>query len=223
MNHARTAFLPIADSRCQRLPVGGRIKRYFDVLVTGFIVIVLAPVFILLSIALKCTDKGPLLYKHPRIGRDGREFNCFKFRTMAVDSETRLKLLLDRDPHARAEWAKDRKLKNDPRVTPFRLILRRFSADELPQLINVLRGDMSLVGPRPVVTEELERYGDNVALYFLSRPGITGIWQVSGRSNCSYEHRVALDAHYVRNWTFANDLLILLNTVGAVIGRKGAC
>jgi exopolysaccharide production protein ExoY len=202
--------------------VGGQIKRTFDIVTSSLILLGLAPLFFFLAVLVKLIDPGPIIYRHWRVGRKGQGFTCFKFRTMFVDSENRLKLLLEADPVVRGEWDRNRKLKKDPRVTPFGLILRKSSADELPQLLNVLRGEMSLVGPRPVVPEELARYGPRVNLYLSSRPGITGSWQISGRSDCDYDKRIELDTDYVSNWHFSTDLFILVRTVGAVIKRKGS-
>jgi len=167
-------------------------------------------------------DGGPLFYGHTRVGRNGVPFQCMKFRTMVVNSAEVLAELLARDPAARAEWEKDFKLKNDPRVNRFGSFLRRSSIDELPQLWNVLRGEMSLVGPRPVVQAELERYQDDVAYYLMSRPGMTGLWQVSGRNDVDYGTRVYFDAWYVKNWSLWTDLVILFKTVGVVLKRAGA-
>jgi lipopolysaccharide/colanic/teichoic acid biosynthesis glycosyltransferase len=171
---------------------------------------------------MKLIQAGPVIYRHRRIGYGGREFSCFKFRTMIADSENILKSLLETDAIAREEWERDRKLKNDPRITPLGAMLRAWSADELPQLFNVLLGDMSLVGPRPVTADELGRYGDQISLYLSMRPGLTGPWQVSGRSDRSYEERVALDVDYTKNWRLSTDLLILLRTLRVVIHRKGS-
>jgi len=202
--------------------VGGKLKRTFDIVTASLILLGLAPLFVCLAILVKLTDPGPIIYRHSRVGCKGRQFNCLKFRTMFVDSEYRLKLLLDADPVAHGEWERNWKLKNDPRITPFGQVLRKSSADELPQLLNVIRGEMSLVGPRPVVVEELTRYGQRVCLYLSSRPGITGSWQISGRSDCDYDKRVELDTDYVSNWRLSTDLSILVRTVGAVIERNGS-
>jgi len=202
--------------------VGGQIKRAFDIVTASLILLGLAPLFFFLAAFVKLTGPGPIIYRHRRVGRKGQCFTCFKFRTMFVDSESRLQLLLEADPIVREEWDRNRKLKNDPRVTPFGLILRKSSTDELPQLLNVLRGEMSLVGPRPIVPEELARYGQRVNLYLSSRPGITGSWQISGRSDCDYDKRIELDTEYVSNWRFSTDLFILVRTLRTVILRKGS-
>ena len=165
---------------------------------------------------------SPVLFSHQRIGQRGELFGCLKFRTMRVDGDRILADLLARDPAARMEWEGRRKLDRDPRITPIGRLLRKTSLDELPQLLNVLRGDMSLVGPRPIVTAEAERYADAILDYTAVRPGLTGLWQVSGRSNTSYEERVALDTWYVRNWSLTTDLAILLRTIPALVFKKGA-
>ena len=167
-------------------------------------------------------DGGPALYAHPRIGLHGRRFRCLKFRTMVRDADRVLEAHLAANPEAAEEWARDRKLREDPRLTPLGRFLRKNSIDELPQLINVLKGEMSLVGPRPIVQSEEAFYGDDLGFYLQVRPGITGLWQVSGRNNVGYARRVALDSWYVRNWSLWHDIAILCGTVPAVLGREGA-
>jgi len=181
----------------------------------------LSPAFGLISLLIRKSG-GAALYSHERIGRYGNSFNCLKFRSMRADADKVLGDLLKNDPKARAEWEKDFKLKNDPRITPVGHFLRRTSLDELPQLFNVLRGEMSLVGPRPVVEEELKRYQDNVHYYLQVRPGMTGLWQVSGRNDTSYVERVSLDSWYVQNWSLWYDIAILFKTIDIVLNRKGA-
>ncbi|MFA7637825.1 MAG: sugar transferase, partial [Parvibaculum sp.] len=158
-----------------------------------------------------------------RVGEKGREFMCRKFRTMHVDSDAILKSLLENNPQVAAEWARDQKLRNDPRVTAIGAFLRKTSLDELPQLINVIRGEMSLVGPRPVTYSEVLRYGEDAEYYLSAKPGITGLWQVSGRNETTYMRRVQLDAWYVKNWSLWQDIAILFKTVPAVLLRRGAC
>ena len=196
-------------------------KRALDVTLALIAILVLLPVFVMLAVIVKL-DGGPAFYSHTRIGRGGREFGCLKFRSMVRNSDDALRTYLQGNPTARAEWEHGRKLKFDPRVTKIGDILRRTSLDELPQIFNVLRGEMSLVGPRPVVKDELELYGEARADYMKVRPGITGLWQVSGRSELSYDSRVALDRSYVRQWSLASDLAILAATVPAVLLRRGA-
>ena len=221
MHDVRAAFVP-NQLEIEQEALGGGLKRGFDIVVASLILVVLAPFFVMLTILIKMTDPGPIIYQHSRVGYQGKQFSCVKFRTMVVDSESRLRTLLDADPAAREEWELHRKLKSDPRITPLGSLLRNSSADELPQLINVIRGDMSLVGPRPVVSEELEHYGEHAKLYLATRPGMTGSWQINGRSDVSYESRVAFDADYVRDWCLSTDLLILIRTVGAVIRQRGS-
>jgi undecaprenyl-phosphate galactose phosphotransferase len=183
---------------------------------------VFLPLFAFVTILLKLSDPGPVIFRHVRVGQGGRRFACLKFRSMVADSDKVLKVLLESDPAARMEWERTQKLTNDPRITAVGKFLRQSSLDELPQLINVIWGEMSLVGPRPIVPSELTRYGDKLGLYLLARPGITGIWQVSGRNDCGYDRRIEMDANYVRSWRFSADFAILLRTLGAVLARKGS-
>ena len=197
------------------------IKRIVDVVASGLGLLLLSPLFILVSLKVM-QDGGPALYGHERVGKRGKPFKCLKFRSMHINSQHMLKELLENDADARAEWERDFKLKDDPRITSIGKFIRETSIDELPQLINVFRGEMSLVGPRPIIAEELERYGDFQHFYLRVRPGVTGLWQVSGRSDTSYEERVGLDVWYTQNWSIIYDIAILLKTVGVVFGRKGA-
>lgn len=201
----------------------GRLKRAMDILLSLSAIIFLSPAFITIAIAMLFLDRGPLLYSHPRIGRHGRVFKCHKFRSMAVDAQERLAHLLATDAAAAAEWRETQKLRDDPRVTKLGRFLRKTSLDELPQFFNVLAGEMSLVGPRPITRAELERYGRERRYYLLVRPGITGLWQVSGRSNASYSRRVKMDRQYLECWTLFGDLMILLKTVPAVLATDDAC
>jgi lipopolysaccharide/colanic/teichoic acid biosynthesis glycosyltransferase len=180
------------------------------------------PLMILVALAIWCEDRGPVLFAHRRIGRDGRRFSCLKFRSMAVDAEERLHEVLDADPQARAEWERDHKLRNDPRVTRLGVFLRKSSLDELPQLLNVIHGEMDLVGPRPIVDGEIPKYGARFKHYCAVNPGITGLWQVSGRNDASYRSRVAMDCVYARSKSVALDLWILAATVPAVLMRRGS-
>ena len=203
-------------------PVRQGVKRVFDLLVASALLVCLMPLLLVIA-GLVAASGGPILYGHQRIGRGNRPFGCLKFRSMAVNSQQILADLLARDPEAAKEWRQNFKLLNDPRITTVGKFLRKTSLDELPQLLNVLRGDMSLVGPRPVIAEELRLYyGENAFYYQLVRPGITGLWQVSGRSTTSYERRVFLDTCYVRNWSLWTDLSILFCTIPSVIGGDGA-
>jgi exopolysaccharide production protein ExoY len=197
-------------------------KRALDIIGAGVGLVLLAPFFLIVALLVRA-DGGPAFFAHQRVGRGGKLFGCLKFRSMVIDSQARLEALLANDPAARAEWEATRKLKNDPRITRIGSFLRSTSLDELPQLINVLRGEMSLVGPRPVQEAEIDRYyGASAAHYMAVRPGITGLWQVSGRSETSYESRVALDVSYVSRPSLLADFSILLRTPVAVLSRRGA-
>jgi len=197
-------------------------KRALDMIGAGLGLVLLSPFFLIVALMVRA-DGGPAFFAHQRVGRGGKLFGCLKFRSMVIDSQARLEALLASDPAARAEWEATRKLKNDPRITRIGRFLRSTSLDELPQLINVLRGEMSLVGPRPVQEAEIDRYyGASAAHYMAVRPGITGLWQVSGRSETSYESRVALDVSYVSRPSLLADLSILLRTPVAVLSRRGA-
>jgi UDP-galactose-lipid carrier transferase len=196
-------------------------KRCLDLFGAIGISMLLSPVLLYLAWQVR-KDGGNAIYGHPRIGRHAQSFYCYKFRSMVPDAGARLAELLERDADARREWERDFKLKDDPRVTRIGSFLRRTSLDELPQLWNVIRGDMSLVGPRPIVQAELERYADDASYYLMARPGMTGLWQVSGRNETDYPTRVYLDAWYVRNWSLWYDIAILFMTVRTVLKRDGA-
>ncbi|MGX2951396.1 undecaprenyl-phosphate galactose phosphotransferase WbaP [Ursidibacter sp. B-7004-1] len=196
-------------------------KRTMDILGSLIIITLLSPVLLYLYFSVK-KDGGNAIYGHPRIGRNGKTFKCLKFRSMVINSKEVLEELLAKDPGARAEWEKDFKLKNDPRITKIGAFIRKTSLDELPQLFNVLKGEMSLVGPRPIVKEELERYQDDVDYYLMAKPGMTGLWQVSGRNDVDYDTRVYFDSWYVKNWSLWNDIAILFKTVNVVLNRDGA-
>lgn len=197
------------------------LKRGFDLIASSVLILLLSPLLVTLTILIKRSG-GPAFYGHQRIGQDGKAFKCLKFRSMRPDADKVLKELLASDPVARAEWEKDFKLKNDPRITPVGHFIRKTSLDELPQLFNVLKGEMSLVGPRPVVQDELERYGSAAIFYLEAKPGITGLWQVSGRNDTTYHERVSLDSWYVQNWSLWYDIAILFKTFDVVFNRKGA-
>jgi lipopolysaccharide/colanic/teichoic acid biosynthesis glycosyltransferase len=178
--------------------------------------------FLLISILIMLDSTGGPLYRQTRIGRGGRRFQALKFRTMVLDADQILQRYLDESPELKAEWAATHKLKQDPRVTRVGAVLRKLSLDEMPQFWNILIGDMSLIGTRPIVDAEIERYGKCFELYIQARPGLTGLWQVSGRSDTSYQRRVELDEYYLLNRSIKLDLMILLKTVYVVLGRKGA-
>ena len=196
-------------------------KRVFDTVTAILLLVFLSPVLLLIALLVR-RDGGPALFAHPRVGKRRKIFKCYKFRTMVVDAEQRLEQLLQQSPDLRQQWEEERKLRDDPRVSPLGRFLRRSSLDELPQLLNVIRGEMSLVGPRPVVSAELPRYGDDVGYYLMVRPGMTGLWQVSGRNDVDYDARVYLDSWYVKNWSLWTDMVILLKTVRVVLARSGA-
>jgi exopolysaccharide production protein ExoY len=201
----------------------GRAKRAFDFAVAALALVFFAPAFLTIALLIKAHDKGPIFYGHRRIGRQGERFTCYKFRTMAVDAEERLAQILLTDREAATEWRETQKLRCDPRVTKIGAFLRRTSLDELPQFWNVLRGDMSIVGPRPVTRAELGRYGRDRRYYLLVKPGITGLWQVSGRSSTSYDTRVRFDRHYLEEWSWLSELWIVLMTIPAVLNTRDAC
>lgn len=197
------------------------LKRAFDLVVASMLLLFLAPAFGLLC-WLVSRDGGSPIYGHERVGHDGKKFKCLKFRSMVTNSQEVLEQLLATDPEAQAEWDKDFKLKNDPRITRVGGFLRKTSLDELPQLWNVIRGEMSLVGPRPVIEAELERYAGDVDYYLMAKPGMTGLWQVSGRNDIDYDTRVYFDSWYVKNWALWTDVAILFKTAGVVLRRDGA-
>jgi Undecaprenyl-phosphate galactose phosphotransferase WbaP len=202
-------------------PLPRFIKRCFDIVVSGTALFLLSP-WLLAIAALVKLDGGNALYSHRRLGLNGKPFGCLKFRSMVVNAGAVLDRYLSENPSARAEWQKTQKLRDDPRITRIGAFLRRRSLDELPQLINVLKGDMSLVGPRPIVAAEIKRYDNDIAHYYRVRPGITGLWQVSGRNDVSYSRRVEMDGWYVRNWSLWHDIAILCKTFPALLSREGA-
>ena len=199
------------------------IKRTFDLLFSFLMLLVFFPVFLIIAIAIRLTSKGSPVYTHQRIGRGGKPFLCYKFRTMYADADERLARLLDENPKLQKEWQQTRKLKDDPRITPIGRFLRKTSLDEFPQFCNVIRGDLSVVGPRPVVNEEIVNYYGEKAFKILSmRPGLTCLWQVSGRNDVSYSKRVELDEQYIDNHSLLLDLNLILKTVPTIILSKGA-
>ena len=203
-------------------PLNRLLKMVFDYTLTLLGTIAISPILLFIAIWIYKDSPGPVIFKHIRIGKDGKPFPCYKFRSMCVDAKEKLEELLANDPAAREEWERDFKLKNDPRITKSGAFLRKTSLDELPQIFNVLKGEMSLVGPRPIIQEELERYGEYVGDYLMVKPGITGMWQVSGRSDIEYHERVLLDSWYVRNWSVWIDIVMLFKTFAVVAMRKGA-
>lgn len=199
----------------------GLAKRMFDIVFALAALIFVAPLFGVIMLAILLLDGRPIFYRQVRLGRHGRSFNCLKFRTMVRDADVRLAELLSTCPKSQKEWLDAQKLSNDPRVNRLGRFLRKSSLDELPQLINILRGDMSIVGPRPIVHEEAVRYGRNLRLYLTTRPGLTGLWQVSGRNSLSYQERVQLDVRYIRTMSARLDARIILKTVAIVVTGKG--
>lgn len=212
----------LGDKRWRPAATGDLFRREVDRFVAALLVLMLAPMLFIVAFLVWHRDGAPVLFGHYRVGRNGKLFRCLKFRSMYRQSEQMLADLLHNDPVARAEWQRDQKLSNDPRITPIGHFLRRTSLDELPQLFNVIRGEMSLVGPRPITVEELTRYGRVRWQYLSVRPGMTGLWQVSGRNETTYDERVALDRHYVESRTLTMDVSILLRTVLVVLQRDGA-
>ncbi len=196
-------------------------KRSIDIIASLLGLAVLSPVLAVLAVIIK-SDGGPALYGHQRLGKNGKPFLCLKFRSMVMNSEAVLARYLDENPEAAKQWEEEWKLKDDPRITPIGRFIRKWSLDELPQLLNVLRGEMSLVGPRPVVVQETTKYSSDVQYYYSVRPGLTGLWQVSGRSDISYPARVHMDSWYVRNWSVWHDIIIILKTFRVLIKRSGA-
>ncbi|CAN7385624.1 sugar transferase [Phenylobacterium sp. LjRoot225] len=204
-------------------PFGGVVKRALDVLIAPAALIVLAPVMLAVALAVKVQDGGPVLFVQRRVGRGGAEFKFLKYRTMVPDGAALLQRLMQDNPEIAREWRENQKLARDPRVTMIGGFLRRSSLDELPQLVNVVLGDMSIVGPRPMLPEQVEVYGPVYERYCQARPGITGLWQVSGRSETSFSRRSDLDQAYLQAWSIRRDLLLILRTFGAVLRQRGAC
>jgi exopolysaccharide production protein ExoY len=197
-------------------------KRALDVAGATIGLLLVLPVLVAVALAVRFDSRGPVLYRHTRVGRNGREFRMLKFRTMEVDADLRLRTLLESDPELAEQWELHRKLIHDPRVTRLGRKLRHLSLDEFPQLINVLRGHMSLVGPRPVTREELDKFGEITPVVLSVRPGMTGLWAVNGRSDTNYDLRVAMEYRYVRDWSFGQDLRILARTIPAMVRARGA-
>jgi Undecaprenyl-phosphate galactose phosphotransferase WbaP len=216
------SFLGLEVRQRLLLPSSRIAKTLIDGFVTLLGGVVILPLIALIAVAIRLTSKGPAFYCQGRVGKGGLHFKAWKFRTMCLRSEEVLQEWLAKDPDLRQEWERNFKLKNDPRVTRVGRFLRNTSLDELPQLWNVLRAEMSLVGPRPIVAAEGERYGDELSLLARVKPGISGLWQVSGRSDTSYQDRVRLDMYYIRNWSVWLDIFILAKTCAVVLRRQGA-
>lgn len=216
----QTLILEVKNNLAQRR--NRLFKRIFDITATVIGGILILPVIAIVAILIYLDSPGPIVFGHKRVGQGGREFPCYKFRSMVPNAQEALEIYLKENPEAREEWERDFKLKDDPRVTKIGKFLRKTSLDELPQLWNVLIGDMSLVGPRPIVRAEVEKYGEYINDFYLVPPGITGVWQVSGRSDTTYEERVLMDSWYVHNWSIWIDIVYLVKTVLAVLKGKGA-
>lgn len=210
--------LAVADRGVRNEPM----YRMLDLTIGVLAVVVLAPLLVILAVLIYVSDPGPIFFVQSRIGLHGRSFACFKFRTMVIDAQERLNRLLEENPAARAEWERDHKLRNDPRITPLGRFLRKSSFDELPQFFNLINGTMSAVGPRPIVVAEITRYGRWFGNYCQVKPGITGLWQVSGRSDTTYRRRVALDVAYSRHRSIGLNLKIMLLTIPAVLAARGS-
>lgn len=207
------------DTYVRHLPI----KRFFDIFLSVAILFLVSPILIFIAIAIRVSSRGSIVYAHERIGRGGRPFHCYKFRTMHKDADKLLQAYLHNSPELQVEWQQNHKLKSDPRITPIGRILRKLSLDEFPQFWNVIKGDMSIVGPRPMVKEEIEKKVGSKAAKILSvRPGLTGIWQTSGRSNTSYIRRVQLDELYVEHRSLWMDIKLVLKTVPAMLTSRGA-
>ncbi|MBX3426433.1 MAG: undecaprenyl-phosphate galactose phosphotransferase WbaP [Pirellulales bacterium] len=205
-----------------QLPIPAMVKRATDLLVAGAAAVMLAPLFLGLSIAIKLTSPGPIFYGHERVGRGNTRFKAWKFRTMVSNADKVIHDYLDKHPELRAEWEQDHKLKNDPRVTKLGKWMRKWSIDELPQVWNVIRGDMSVVGPRPIVEDEIVKYGEHFETFCSVLPGMTGLWQVCGRNDTTYDERVQLDVYYIHHWSPWLDCYLLARTVKTVLFTRGA-
>jgi Undecaprenyl-phosphate galactose phosphotransferase WbaP len=203
-------------------PANLAVKRVLDILFSLVLSILFLPVVFLVGLLTKMDSRGPIFYQQERIGMGGRRIRVYKFRTMVENADSALKDCIEKNFENRMEWEQNHKLRDDPRITRFGRFLRKYSIDELPQLINVLKGDLSLVGPRPIVDAEVHHYCENITEYKNVRPGVTGLWQVSGRNNTTYDERVRFDVYYVRNWSIWLDLYILLRTIWVVLKRDGA-
>jgi Undecaprenyl-phosphate galactose phosphotransferase WbaP len=217
-----SGVLGIDSSNKLHLTMNLLVKRLMDITVVTFGGILILPFLILIALLIKLTSPGPVFYKQKRLGKDGKYFYTYKFRSMAADAAERLAKLLETNPELKKEWELTHKLHNDPRITLIGKFIRRTSIDEFPQLINILKGDMSLVGPRPIVDAEIVKYGEDYHRVFSIKPGLTGLWQVSGRSNTNYHDRVAYDIYYLQSWSVWLDLWIIFKTFGVVLFGKGA-
>tara|TARA_A100001035_G_scaffold278285_1_gene276865 strand:+ start:1449 stop:2099 length:651 start_codon:yes stop_codon:yes gene_type:complete len=193
------------------------IKNLFDIIFSLFILVAFFPLFIIIALLVKLSSRGPIFFLQERIGKNNVTFKCIKFRTMYPEAKDILQNLLNKDEKIKKEFEETHKIKNDPRITTIGKLLRKTSLDELPQFINVLRNEMSIVGPRPIVKAEKKKYGKNLIKFLSIKPGITGLWQVSGRNNLTYKKRVMLDINYVKNYNFLMDIRILIRTFGVIL------
>jgi lipopolysaccharide/colanic/teichoic acid biosynthesis glycosyltransferase len=200
----------------------GILKRVMDLAIAIPALIFLIPIFLVIALVVLFEGGRPIIFRQQRRGQDGRYFTCYKFRTMVKDAGDRLREMLENDPERRREWEENQKLKDDPRLTSAGGFLRRFSLDELPQLINIIRGDMSIVGPRPIVHDEVRRYGEDIVHYDAVRPGVVGLWQINGRNDTTYKRRVELDVEYAQERSIGYDVMILLKSIPVILGRHGA-
>jgi Undecaprenyl-phosphate galactose phosphotransferase WbaP len=198
------------------------IKRFMDITIVILGGIIILPLLLIIALLVKLSSPGPVLYKHTRLGINGKYFTAYKFRSMVLDADKKLEELLASDPASREQWEKNHKLRSDPRITIIGKFLRRTSFDEFPQLLNILKGEMSLVGPRPIVDAEVKKYGEDYARIFSVKPGLTGLWQVSGRSDTDYNERVSFDTYYLQSWSIWLDVWVLFKTFSVVIKGKGA-
>jgi len=217
-----SGVLGIDTSNKLNLTFNRIVKRFIDISVVTLGGLIILPFLLIIALIIKINSPGPVLYKHKRIGKNGKHFYAYKFRSMAVDADEKLKNILKSNPELKDEWDRTHKLLNDPRITSFGKILRKTSIDEFPQFLNILKGEMSLVGPRPIVDAEIEKYGDDYTRVFSVKPGLSGLWQVSGRSNADYLDRVAYDIYYQQSWSVWLDMWIIFKTFGVVLKRKGA-
>jgi exopolysaccharide production protein ExoY len=222
-NETYASDVAISQGRISNRRLQKAVKRTFDVSAALSFLILFSPLLLGVAFLLLIAQGCPILFRHTRVGRNGKSFDCLKFRTMVDGAERVLEDYLAAHPPARREWEATQKLKDDPRITPLGHVMRELSVDELPQFLNVVVGQMSLVGPRPIVSSEARFYGPHIGAYCSVRPGVTGPWQVGGRSNASYDRRVQLDIDYAHNWSLGRDIAILLKTVPAVLSRLGSC
>jgi exopolysaccharide production protein ExoY len=220
--HAETAAF--SSARLDRNESGANTsaKRILDVVVASIALIFVLPLLVVVGVLIRLQDGGQAVYSQKRYGRNGRTFKCYKLRSMVANADQRLIEILAQDPEARIEWEQTQKLTHDPRITPLGRFIRKTSIDELPQLFNILKGEMSIVGPRPIVENEITKYGEFYRDYCSVRPGLTGLWQVEGRSDTTYEQRVQLDVKYATTRNFTGDIMIMLRTVPAVLLSRGA-